>query len=147
MMALVDHWTILQVVGFLCVFTFGFVMVRAHFSRRSAIDLTDLITEFAGGKRRITMSRFGAFVGLIVGTWLVIFAEVSHTLQDSWQGIASFMALCFGYRVGDSWLKNQRDADAASATVPDSTTTTTDTSVSSVQKQSAPPKPVPKGKR
>jgi hypothetical protein len=139
MVDLLDHWTILQVVGFLCVFTFGFVMVRAHFSRRSAIDLTDLITEYAGGKRRITMSRFGAFVGLIVGTWMVVFALVSNTLNESWQGIASFMAICFGYRVGDSWLKSKRDEGNGDEHQDDPQP--------SAVYVGPPPKPEPKGKK
>lgn len=141
---LVDHWTVLQIIGILCVSTFLFVMVRAHFDRHSPIDLTDLITEYAGGKRRITMSRFGAFVGLLVGTWAFVFATVSDSLDTSWAGISAFMGVCFGYRVSDSYLKNQRDA----ATPDNSATVTTETHTTATETATLnpPDKPTKKGK-
>ena len=51
--------------------------------------------------------------------------------------INAFMLVCFGYRVGDSWLKNQRDASAADAA--DSVTTTIDAQV--VKKETVPTPP------
>lgn len=118
-----DHYSVLQVFGALCVILFLFVMVRAHLSAKSKIDLTDLLTEWAAGKRRITMSRFTAFGGFLIGSWAFVSATVSNTLASSWEGILAYMGICFGYRIGDSYLKNQRDATAAEA--PAGTTTTT----------------------
>lgn len=109
-MSFFDHFTVLQVFGSICVLTFLFVMIRAHFKRRNAIDLTDLLTEYAGGARRITMSRFTAFGGFLIGSWAFVFCTVGGKLNDSWEGILAFMGICFGYRVSDSWLKNQRDS-------------------------------------
>lgn len=109
-MTILDSYTTLQVFGFLCLVMFLFVMVRAHFSRRNPIDLSDLITEWAAGKRRITMSRFTAFGGFLIGSWAFVSAAVAGSLSGSWEGILAYMGVCFGYRVGDGWLKNQRDA-------------------------------------
>lgn len=109
---MIDRFSVLQVFGALCVVLFLFVMIRAHLSAKSKIDLTDLLTEWAAGKRRITMSRFTAFGGFLIGSWAFVSATVSNTLASSWEGILAFMGICFGYRVSDSWLKNQRDAAA-----------------------------------
>jgi hypothetical protein len=111
-MSYIEHFTILQLFGAICVLLFLFVLLRAHFGR-GPIDLTDLITEWAAGKRRITMSRFTAFGGFLIGSWAFVSATVSNTLDTSWEGILAFMGICFGYRVSDSWLKTQRDAAAA----------------------------------
>lgn len=115
-MTFFNDFTVLQVVGFSAMLLFWGVLVRAHLNRKNSIDLTDLLTEYAAGKRRITMSRFTAFAGFCIGSWAFVFCTVGGTLDKSWEGISTFMLVCFGYRVGDSWLKNQRDANSLEIT-------------------------------
>ena len=102
----------LEAFGAICVLVFLLVLLHAHREKKNPIDLTDLITDWTAGGRKISRSAFAAFGGFLVGTWAFLYCVIGGTLGTSWEGIGVFMAMCFGYRGVDTYLKNQRDATA-----------------------------------
>lgn len=96
--------------GALCFLIFTAVLVRAHMDRRNPINLTDLIVEPVAGQKKITMSRFVAFTGFLLGAWVFVYCAKTAALKDSWEAIGGFMGVCFAYRGWDSYLKNRRDS-------------------------------------
>jgi len=95
--------------GVLCFFIFAGVLLRAHVDRKSPINLTDLLVEPVAGTKKLTMSRFVAFSGFLLASWVFIYCAKTGTLHESWEGIGGFLGVCLAYRGWDSYLKNQRD--------------------------------------
>ena len=100
--------------GVLCFFIFAGVLLRAHVDRKSPINLTDLLVEPVAGTKKLTMSRFVAFSGFLLASWVFIYAAKTGALHDSWEGIGGFLGVCLAYRGWDSYIKVGRDAAAES---------------------------------
>jgi hypothetical protein len=59
------------------------VLIQAHFSKDSRINLADLLLDHQLNKRgQVTLAKFGGFIALLASTWIVVYLALDKALTD-----------------------------------------------------------------